>query len=68
MRYGTFVAVRWVYVVFSPMIRKTCPNAGTPSDERVAAALEDHVPATATSMQANETTSRLVIGDLAAPT
>src|SRR5215470_15295563 len=31
IRKGALEALRWEYVVFSPMIKNTCPNAGTPS-------------------------------------
>src|SRR6516165_9263909 len=36
IRKGALEAVRWEYVVFSPMIKNTCPNAGTPSPGRPA--------------------------------
>src|SRR5215469_15298141 len=36
IRNGALEAVRWEYVVFSPMIKNTCPNAGTPSPGRPA--------------------------------
>src|SRR5690349_15493230 len=31
IRKGALEVFRWEYVVFSPMIKNTCPNAGTPS-------------------------------------
>src|SRR5215469_8106658 len=31
IRKGALAAVTWEYVVFSPMIKNTCPNGGTPS-------------------------------------
>src|SRR5215469_11404194 len=36
IRNGALEAVRWEYVVFSPMIKNTCPNTGTPSPGRPA--------------------------------
>ena len=32
VRYGAFRGVTWLKLVFSPTIRNTCPNAGTPSE------------------------------------